>query len=132
MGKVIAVENLQKTYRPKSRRGPIEVKAVDGISFEVDRGEFFGLLGPNGAGKTTNVGVLTTRVLRTGGRALVDGIDVRRDPVSVERRIGSGCAGLRNARLIDRPEFWELCGSLRLCVKRSIAKETNSRRKDAP
>jgi ABC-2 type transport system ATP-binding protein len=88
MEKVIAVENLQKTYKPKSRRSPVEVKAVDGISFEVDRGEFFGLLGPNGAGKTTTIGVLTTRVLPTGGRALVDGIDVRRDPVSVKRRIG--------------------------------------------
>src|SRR5258706_4475497 len=88
MEKVIAVENLQKTYKPKSRKTPVEVKAVDGISFEVDRGEFFGLLGPNGAGKTTTIGVLTTRVLPTGGRALIDGIDVRRDPVSVKRRIG--------------------------------------------
>src|SRR5437870_12523864 len=88
MEKVIVVEDLQKTYKPKSRRGPIEVKALDGISFEVERGEFFGLLGPNGAGKTTTIGVLTTRVLPTGGRALVDGIDVKRDPVAVKRRIG--------------------------------------------
>src|SRR6266571_3954775 len=88
MEKVITVENLQKSYKPKSRRSPIEVKAVDGISFEVDRGEFFGLLGPNGAGKTTTIGVLTTRVLPTGGRALVDGIDVKRNPVAVKRRIG--------------------------------------------
>src|SRR3989441_9250398 len=88
MEKVIVVEDLQKTYKPKSRRGPIEVKALDGISFEVERGEFFGLLGPNGAGKTTTIGVLTTRVLPTGGRALVDGIDVKRNPVAVKRRIG--------------------------------------------
>jgi ABC-2 type transport system ATP-binding protein len=88
MDKVIAVENLQKTYKPKGRKSPLEVKAVDGISFEVDRGEFFGLLGPNGAGKTTTIGVLTTRVIPTGGRALIDGTDVRRDPVSVKRRIG--------------------------------------------
>ncbi|HEY3138843.1 MAG TPA: ATP-binding cassette domain-containing protein [Blastocatellia bacterium] len=88
MEKVIVVEELQKTYKPKSRRGPVEVKALDGISFEVERGEFFGLLGPNGAGKTTTIGVLTTRVLPTGGRALVDGIDVKRYPVAVKRRIG--------------------------------------------
>jgi ABC-2 type transport system ATP-binding protein len=88
MDKVIAVESLQKVYKPKSRKQSIEVKAVDGISFEIDRGEFFGLLGPNGAGKTTTIGVLTTRVIPTGGRALVDGIDVQRDPVSVKRRIG--------------------------------------------
>src|SRR5215510_8257614 len=88
MDKVIVVENLQKVYKPKSRKQAVEVKAVDGISFEIPRGEFFGLLGPNGAGKTTTIGILTTRVLPTGGRALVDGIDVQRDPVAVKRRIG--------------------------------------------
>lgn len=88
MDKVIVVENLQKTYKPKSRKQTLEVKAVDGISFEIERGEFFGLLGPNGAGKTTTIGVLTTRVIPTGGRALVDGIDVQREPVAVKRRIG--------------------------------------------
>ena len=67
MDKVIVVENLQKVYKPKSRKQTFEVKAVDGISFEIPRGEFFGLLGPNGAGKTTTIGVLTTRVLPTGG-----------------------------------------------------------------
>jgi ABC-2 type transport system ATP-binding protein len=88
MDKVIVVENLQKVYKPKSRKQTLEVKAVDGISFEIERGEFFGLLGPNGAGKTTTIGILTTRVIPTAGRALVDGIDVARDPVSVKRRIG--------------------------------------------
>jgi len=88
MDKVIVVENLQKVYKPKTRKQTVEVKAVDGISFEIPRGEFFGLLGPNGAGKTTTIGILTTRVLPTGGRALVDGIDVQRDPVAVKRRIG--------------------------------------------
>src|SRR5690349_4746597 len=88
MDKVIVVEDLQKVYKPKKRKQTLEVKAVDGISLEIDRGEFFGLLGPNGAGKTTTIGVLTTRVLPTAGRALIDGIDVRLDPVAVKRRIG--------------------------------------------
>jgi len=88
MDKVIVVESLQKTYKPKSRKQSLEVKAVDGISFEIERGEFFGLLGPNGAGKTTTIGILTTRVVPTGGRALVDGIDVCGDAVAVKRRIG--------------------------------------------
>jgi ABC-2 type transport system ATP-binding protein len=87
MQTVIAVEGLQKTFRPKSRKG-VEVKALDGISFEVSRGEFFGLLGPNGAGKTTTIGILTTRVIPTGGLASIEGIDVARDPVAVKRRIG--------------------------------------------
>src|SRR2546427_8479394 len=87
METAIAVEDLRKTYQPKTRKG-VEVKALEGISFEVPRGEFFGLLGPNGAGKTTTIGILTTRVLPTGGTARIDGIDVARDPVAVKRRIG--------------------------------------------
>src|SRR5437868_7899001 len=87
METAIAVEDLRKTYQPKTRKG-VEVKALEGISFEVPRGEFFGLLGPNGAGKTTTIGVLTTRVVPTGGAARIEGIDVARDPVGVKRRIG--------------------------------------------
>jgi len=87
MESVIAVEDLKKTYRPKGRKG-IEVKALDGISFEVPRGEFFGLLGPNGAGKTTTIGILTTRVVPTGGAAKIEGVDVAQDPVTVKHRIG--------------------------------------------
>jgi ABC-2 type transport system ATP-binding protein len=77
----ISVEGLEKQYS----RGPL--KAVDGISFAVHRGEIFGLLGPNGAGKTTTIGVLTTRVLPTGGHATVTGIDVVADPVGVKPHI---------------------------------------------
>jgi len=87
MEKVIAVHDLRKTYKPKTRKG-LEVKALEGISFEVSRGEFFGLLGPNGAGKTTTIGILTTRVLPSSGLAQIEGIDVARDPVAVKRRIG--------------------------------------------
>ena len=87
METVIAVHDLKKTFKPKGRKG-IEVKALEGISFEVSRGEFFGLLGPNGAGKTTTIGILTTRVRPTGGVAQIEGIDVAIDPVSVKRRIG--------------------------------------------
>ncbi|HEX7529968.1 MAG TPA: ATP-binding cassette domain-containing protein [Pyrinomonadaceae bacterium] len=87
METAIAVENLRKTYQPKTRKG-VEVKAVDDISFAVPRGEFFGLLGPNGAGKTTTIGVLTTRVIPTGGTARIEGLDVARNPVAVKRRIG--------------------------------------------
>jgi ABC-2 type transport system ATP-binding protein len=75
------VRDLVKRY-PKR-----PTNAVDGISFEVNRAEVFGLLGPNGAGKTTTVGVLTTRVQLTTGTALIDGIDVARDPVAARRRL---------------------------------------------
>jgi ABC-2 type transport system ATP-binding protein len=75
---IILVEGLEKQY-PRS-----PVKAVNGISFTVRRGEVFGLLGPNGAGKTTTIGVLTTRVLPTAGRAAIANVNVVADPVGVK------------------------------------------------
>lgn len=71
----VEVSELVKRYpkRPSN--------AVDGVSFAVGAGEIFGLLGPNGAGKTTTIGVLTTRVRLSAGRATVGGIDVHTDPV---------------------------------------------------
>jgi ABC-2 type transport system ATP-binding protein len=80
----IRTEDLRKTY--KTSRG--DVPAVRGIDLDVPAGEFFGLLGPNGAGKSTTIGMLTTLVLPTGGRAWVAGTDVVADPVAVKRRIG--------------------------------------------
>ena len=52
------------------------------------RGEVFGFLGPNGAGKTTTIGILTTRIRPTRGRALVAGVDVVADPVGARRVLG--------------------------------------------
>jgi daunorubicin resistance ABC transporter ATP-binding subunit len=80
----IRTEDLRKTY--KTSRG--DVRAVRGIDLAVGTGEFFGLLGPNGAGKSTTIGMLTTLVVPTGGRAWVAGTDVVADPVGVKRRIG--------------------------------------------
>jgi ABC-2 type transport system ATP-binding protein len=80
----IKTEGLRKTY--KSSRGDVE--AVRGIDLDVPAGEFFGLLGPNGAGKSTTIGMLTTLVAPTGGRAWVAGHDVVANPVAVKRRIG--------------------------------------------
>jgi ABC-2 type transport system ATP-binding protein len=74
----IRVENLTKTY-------PGDVHAVRGIDFAVPPGEVFGLLGPNGAGKSTTVGLLTTTVAPTGGRALVAGFDVATHPLAARR-----------------------------------------------
>jgi len=78
---IVRVEDLVKVYEPN-------VRAVDGISFHVDRGEIFGFLGPNGAGKTTTIKVLTTLLRKTSGKAVVDGIDVERDPGAIRRIIG--------------------------------------------
>jgi len=77
----VATRDLTKVY-------PGGTKAVDSLDLEVRRGEFFGLLGPNGAGKTTTVGMLTTRVVPTGGDMWINGYDVRAHPVVVKRLIG--------------------------------------------
>jgi ABC-2 type transport system ATP-binding protein len=81
----IEVENLVKVFQ---RRGQRELRAVDDLSFAVQRGAIFGLLGPNGAGKTTTLRVLTTLVRATSGRARLMGYDVVSQPLEVRRRIG--------------------------------------------
>jgi ABC-2 type transport system ATP-binding protein len=82
---IVTVEDLKKTYRVSRKGGTVE--ALRGVSFSVHAGEFFGLLGPNGAGKSTTIGCLTTLVKPTGGRVLVDGIDVVKQPTEAKRRI---------------------------------------------
>jgi ABC-2 type transport system ATP-binding protein len=80
----IEVENLVKVYE---RRGQRQIRAVDGLSFTVRRGQIFGLLGPNGAGKTTTLKVLNTLLRPTSGAARVQGLDVVAQPLEVRRRI---------------------------------------------
>ncbi|HSX43578.1 MAG TPA: ABC transporter ATP-binding protein [Candidatus Saccharimonadales bacterium] len=77
---ILRVENLQKSYGDK--------KAVDGISFEVKKGEIFGILGPNGAGKTTTLEMIETLREIDGGTASIDGIDVAREPYKIRGMIG--------------------------------------------
>jgi ABC-2 type transport system ATP-binding protein len=64
------------------------VLALDGLSMRVPEGSVFGLLGPNGAGKTTTLRLLAGLTRPTAGRALVNGIDVARDPLAVRRALG--------------------------------------------
>ena len=81
MDDIVVVEDLRKTYGR-------DVRAVDGISFRVNRGELFGFLGPNGAGKSTTIKILTTLLAKTSGRAVIDGLDVDADQAKVRRIIG--------------------------------------------
>jgi ABC-2 type transport system ATP-binding protein len=80
MKKIVSVKNLVKSYDG--------VRVVDGISFDVERGEIFGILGPNGAGKTTTLEMLETLRLIDGGSAKIDGVDVQKDPDLIKRLIG--------------------------------------------
>ncbi|MDA0988742.1 MAG: ATP-binding cassette domain-containing protein [Chloroflexi bacterium] len=78
---IVLVRNLLKVYKGGTR-------AVDGIDFAVQPGEFFGLLGPNGAGKTTTIKILSTLLKKTSGEVRVAGYDIDRDPLSVRKSIG--------------------------------------------
>jgi ABC-2 type transport system ATP-binding protein len=80
----LEVDNLTKVYE---RHGQSPVRAVDGISFSVPRGEIFGLLGPNGAGKTTLLKVLATLLRPSSGAARIEGFDVVARPLEVRRQI---------------------------------------------
>ncbi|MEM0384473.1 MAG: ATP-binding cassette domain-containing protein [Candidatus Caldarchaeum sp.] len=77
---VIEVENLVKMFGGFT--------AVDHVSFTVEEGELFGFLGPNGAGKTTTIGILTTLLRPTSGRAFVGGYDVVKQASKVRRVVG--------------------------------------------
>lgn len=74
-------QGLTKVY-------PGGIRAVDDLGLEVRAGEIFGLLGPNGAGKTTTVGMLTTRIVPTAGRAVVGSVEVVAQPARARRRFG--------------------------------------------
>ena len=78
--KAIEVQNLVRTYG--------RLRAVDGISFSVEAGEFFGFLGPNGAGKTTTISILTGQLRPTSGRAWVAGCDVVTEREMLKPQIG--------------------------------------------
>ena len=108
---MIEVDGLVKVFHDRKRG---EVRAVDGICFEVNPGEIFGLLGLNGAGKTTTLRMLATILTPTAGTAKVDGYDIRENPVEVRRRVGflTGDTGLYH-RLTPREllsYFGELYG----------------------
>src|ERR1700759_3102153 len=77
---ILKVKDLKKVYDGKP--------AVDGISFEVKKGEIFGILGPNGAGKTTTLEMIETLREIDGGQATVDGIDVAKEPNAIKQIIG--------------------------------------------
>ncbi|MDB5162089.1 MAG: Nodulation ATP-binding protein [Candidatus Saccharibacteria bacterium] len=80
MVKMVEVKNLKKKYGSK--------KAVDGVSFSVDKGEIFGILGPNGAGKTTTLEMMETLRTIDSGTVKIDGIDVSKNPQAIKYIIG--------------------------------------------
>jgi ABC-2 type transport system ATP-binding protein len=78
---IITVKDLVEVYADGT-------KAVDGISFDVKEGEFFGFLGPNGAGKSTTIKILTTLLRKTSGTVSVSGYDLDKNPKEIRKVIG--------------------------------------------
>jgi len=81
MPDIIKVEDLDVVY-------PDGTHAVNGISFNVAEGQFFGFLGPNGAGKSTTIKTLTTLLRKTRGKVYVAGFDLDKSPKEIRRSIG--------------------------------------------
>lgn len=77
---IISVKDLTKQYG--------DFEAVKGISFDVYKGEIFGLLGPNGAGKSTTLEIIETLRQKSGGKVIVDGMDLDANPESIKKMIG--------------------------------------------
>lgn len=77
---MIKVDNLKKQYG--------EIKALDGVSFEIKRGEVLGFLGPNGAGKTTTMKILTGFIAPTSGEVKIDNLDLINDSIKIREKIG--------------------------------------------
>ena len=80
----VAVNKLVKQYKS----GKVIIEAVQGVSFDVAKGELFGIIGPDGAGKTSIFRMLTTLLLPDGGEASVDGSDVIKDYKSIRKKVG--------------------------------------------
>jgi ABC-2 type transport system ATP-binding protein len=97
MKNAIEVENLVKVYKNG-------VRAVDGISFQVQTGEIFGLLGPNGAGKSTTIKVLIGLLNPTDGILRINGVDIRRHPAEIKRATGYAA---QETAIDDRLTGWE-------------------------
>ncbi len=77
---MLEVKHLTKTYGGK--------RAVDDVSFTVERGQILGFLGPNGAGKSTTMNMITGYLASTSGTALIDGLDILSSPVKAKSKIG--------------------------------------------
>src|SRR5947207_13807329 len=83
----VEVDNLRKEFVRRENRRRRRVAALDGVSFEIARGECIAILGQNGSGKSTLVRTLSTLLLPDGGRARVFGHDVVREASAVRRLV---------------------------------------------
>jgi ABC-2 type transport system ATP-binding protein len=94
---ILEVKDLTKSYGDK--------KAVDGISFEVQKGETFGILGPNGAGKTTTLEMIETLRSIDSGTVFIDGVNGAKDPQKIRYMVG---VQTQSTAFMDKVKLTEL------------------------
>jgi ABC-2 type transport system ATP-binding protein len=112
----IVIEGLAKRFE--------DITALDGLSFEVQRGELFGLLGPNGAGKTTTINILCGLLEPTDGNVYVGGHDVQKEPEKVRGLIGVCPQDTAVYPFLTGRENVELFGNLHTIPRESLRKKT--------
>ncbi len=106
---ILKVQHLSKRYG--------HLLAVNDVSFEVVTGEIFGILGPNGAGKTSTLEMIETIRPVDGGEIMLDGLDVRKKPQEVKRRIG---VQLQSSSFFDKLNLVELLDLFAALYDRSV------------
>ena len=121
---IISVQKVSKHYR--KRAGDEVVRAVDNVSFAVDRGEVLGLLGPNGAGKTTTIKMICGLIRPDSGTIIVNSIDNQRRRLQALRHISAVLEGNRNLywRLTARENLEYFAGN-RGRSRRSVRKRVD-------
>lgn len=110
----IEIKDLVKDYG--------DVKAVNGLSLEIKKGELFGFLGPNGAGKTTTISILCGLVAPSSGTAHYGELDIKRDMLKIKERIGVCPQESAAFKFLSGRENLELFGTLH-GLKKDVVKE---------
>ena len=114
---VIEAQGLRRTFG--------DFTAVDGITLQVDRGQFYGFLGPNGAGKSTTIKMLTGLLRPTAGRIEVLGLDLMQDTVEVKRRIGVVPEGLALFERLTGTQLLNFIGRMYGLSRETAAERTS-------
>lgn len=113
----IEIKNLKKIYNGN-------VKALDGVSFSVKKGECFGFIGPNGAGKTTTINILCGLIKPTEGSGRIEGLDVDKDEKKVKELIGVCPQDPAVLKFLNAKENINFFGNLHLLEKRTLKQRT--------
>lgn len=114
----IQIKDLRKKYK--------DVEVLKGVSFSIPKGAIYALLGANGAGKTTTISILATLTRADSGTAIINGIDISKDPAEARKYISLTGQFAAVDELLTGRENLEMIGSLYRLEKKVIASRTHS------